>query len=196
MTDNVPTLRLPTTPPPIPPSAPPPAPPGRPPRGPVVAFIVLSVLVVAAIGVLVWILVGRANGTNQAANTPGATDTSAPPASPSQPPPPPGTFTVFTVPPTQQCHGHGGPGKDQQDVDVQVTWATTNATQVWVAPGTTDAASAGVEEIPLSGNQDNFPDPLPVDCNSKSETFTMTLVGADGAHVSRTWTVMIEGRHG
>ena len=193
MTDNVPTLRLPTTPPPIPPSAPPPAPPGRPSRGPMILFIVLSVLVVVAIGFLVWILIGRANATTQAVNTPGATETSAPPSTPSQPPPPPGTFTVFTVPPSQQCKGHG---KDQQDVDAQVTWATTNATQVWVAPGTTDAASAGVEQIPLSGNQDNFPDPLSIDCNSGSETFTMTLVGADGAHVSRTWTVLIDGRHG
>jgi hypothetical protein len=193
MSDNVPTLRLPTTPPPIPPSAPPPAPSGRPSRGPMVVFILLCVLVVAAIGVLVWILVGRANAT--ASNTAGSTQTSAPPATPSQPPSPPGAFTVFTVPLTQQCRGHGGPGKDQQNVDAQVTWATTNATQVWVAPGTSDAASAGVEQIPLSGNQDSFPDPLPVDCTSQSETFTMTLVGADGAHVSRTWTVMIAGRH-
>jgi hypothetical protein len=151
---------------------------------------------VAAIVVLVWVLIGRANASNGVANTPGATDTSAPPASPSQPPPPPGVFTVFTVPPAQDCHKHGGPGKDQQEVDLQVTWATTNATQVWVAPGSTDAQTVGTEQIPLSGNQDAFPTPVPIDCNDTSQTFTMTLVGADGAHVSRTWTVMITGRHG
>jgi hypothetical protein len=194
MSDNAPTLRLPTTPPPTPPSTPPPAPPGRPSRGPLVAFIFLSVLVVAAIVLLAYILIGRANAT--ASKPPGPTETSAPPAAVSQAPPPPGTFTVFTVPQSQQCRGHGGPGKSQQNIDAQVTWATTNATQVWVAPGTSDAESAGVEQIPLSGDQDAFPHPLTINCDNKSMTFTMTLVGADGAHVSRTWTVMIEGRHG
>ena len=194
MSDNAPTLRLPTTPPPAPPSTPPPAPPGRPSRGPLVAFILLSLLVVAAIVFLAYILIGRANATPSA--TPGATQSSAPPVAASQPPSPPGAFTVFTVPQSQQCRGHGGPGKSQQDTSAQVTWATTNATQVWVAPGTSDAASVGGEQVPLSGNQDAFPDPLAVDCDKKSMTFTMTLVGADGAHVSRTWTVMVEGRHG
>ena len=160
-------------------------------------FILLSVLVVLAIGVLVWVLIGRANAGTGAQDTPQASDTSAPPATQSPPPPPPpGVFTVFTVPQSQACRGHGGPGKQQQPVDAQVTWATTNATQVWVAEGTTDAASVGKDQVPLSGNQDAFPDPLPIDCDSGSATFTMTLVGADGAHVSRTWTVLIEGRHG
>jgi hypothetical protein len=162
----------------------------------VVVFILLSVLVVLAIGVLIWVLIGRANASSQAGNTPGASDSSAPPVTPSQPPPPAGVFTVFTVPQSQECRGHGGPGKQQQPVDAQVTWATTNATQVWVAEGTTDAVSVGKDQVPLSGNQDAFPDPLPIDCDSTSATFTITLVGADGAHVSRTWTVLVDGRHG
>jgi hypothetical protein len=162
-----------------------------------IAFILLCVLVVAAIGVLVYVLIGRANATNQALNTPGTTESSAPPAAPVQPPPQPGQFTAFTVPESQQCRGSGpGPGKGGQEVDAQVAWATTNATQVWVAEGTTDAVSTDGEQVPLSGDQDSFPDPLPIDCGSKSATFTMTLVGADGAHVSRTWTVLITGRHG
>jgi hypothetical protein len=193
MSDDTPTLRLATTPPPAPPPPPPAARPEPPSRGPLVAFILLAILVVAAIGVLVWVLMGRANTSAQSANTPTATDTSAAPAAPSQPPSPPGAFSAFTVPSSQQCRGHG---KDQQPVDAQVTWATTNATQVWVSQGTTDAESAGTLQVPLSGDQNSFPDPLSIDCNDRSETFTMTLVGADGAHVSRTWTVMIEGRHG
>ena len=201
MSDNAPTLRLPTTPPP---SSPPPAapgpPPGRPSRGPMVAFILLSILVIAAIGFLIYILIGRANASTQALNTPGATTSSSPPSA-TVPPPPAGLFTVFTVPASQQCGGRGGgpiggPGKGQQQVDAQVTWATSNATQVWVAQGTGDAATAGFEQVPLSGNQDSFPTPLPIDCNQRSMTFTMTLVGANGADVSRTWTVMITGRHG
>ena len=170
---------------------PPPAGPGRPSRGPLVAFILLSILVVSAIGVLVYVLIGRANAT--ALGTPSPIASSERPAAPSQPPPPPGAFTTFTVPPSQQCRGHG---KDQHEVDAQVAWATTDATAVWVAEGTTDAATAGTEQVPLSGNQDSFPTPLPIDCNAQSMTFTLTLVGADEAHVSRTWTVMIVGRHG
>jgi hypothetical protein len=156
-----------------------------------VAFILLSVLVLVAASVLVYVLIGRTSGNTQTQNSPGATTTSAP-AAPSQPPPPPGAFTEFTVPPSQQCRGHGG---DRREVDAQITWATTNATQVWVAEGTTDAQAAGSEQVPLSGDQDAFPTPLPLDCNSRSMTFTMTLVGDDGAHVSRTWTVLIDGRH-
>jgi hypothetical protein len=196
MSDNAPTLRLPTTPPPpAPPSAPPGRPPGRPSRGPMVAFILLSILVVAAIALLVYILIGRANASTQALTTPSATASSAPPAAPA-PPPPSGLFTVFTVPASQDCRGPGGgPGKNRQEVDAQVTWATTNATQVWVATGSGDAAAAGVEQVPLSGNQDSFPTPLAIDCNQRSMTFTMTLVGANGADVSRTWTVMVGGRH-
>jgi hypothetical protein len=190
MSDNVPTLRLPTTPPP---QTPPPAPPGRPSRGPMIAFILLSILVVAAIGVLVYVLIGRADSTTQALGTPGATTSSAPSATPSQPPAPAGLFTVFTTPKIQECRGHGN---DRQGVDAQVTWATTNATQVWVAQGTGDAAAAGVEQVPLSGDQKSFPVPLPLNCDSGSMTFTMTLVGADGADVSKTWTVIISGRHG
>jgi hypothetical protein len=161
-----------------------------------VAFILLSILVIAAIGFLISILVGRANPSPQALSTPGATTSSAPRTA-TPPPPPAGLFTVFTVPTSQQCDGRGGgPGKDRQEVDAQVTWATTNATQVWVAQGTGDAAAAGIEQVPLSGDQSSFPTPLPIDCNQGSMTFTMTLVGANGAHVSRTWTVMITGRHG
>jgi hypothetical protein len=198
MSDNAPTLRLPTTPPPsAPPPGPPGPPPGRPSRGPMVAFVLLSILVIAAIGFLIYILVGRANASTQALDTPSATTSSAPPAAPAPSALPAGLFTVFTVPASQQCRDHeSGPGMGRGQVAAQVTWATTNATQVWVAAGSEDAAAAGGEQVPLSGNQDSFPTPLPIDCNQRSTTFTMTLVGADGVEVSRTWTVMITGRHG
>jgi hypothetical protein len=161
-----------------------------------IAFIVLSVLLVAAVGVFVFVLISRSSdGTAQASNSPSAspapssTQRTTPPA---PPPPPPGVFTTFVVPPSQQCTGRGN---RRQNVDAQVTWATQNATQVWVAPGTGDAVSAGLEQVPLSGDQDSLPSPLAINCNAGSMTFTMTLIGADGAHVSRTWTVMVTDRH-
>jgi hypothetical protein len=198
MSDDAPTKRLPITPPPTPPERP-----ARrerrerPSRAPMIAFIVLLVLLLAAIGVLAYVLVTRGStATAQPSNSPSASP--APVASqPTTPPapPPPGVFTSFVVPPSQQCSGHGN-RRQSQETDAQVTWATTNATQVWVAQGTADAASAGLEQVPLSGNQDSFPTPLPIDCNQRSMTFTMTLIGADGVHVSRTWTVQIERHRG
>jgi hypothetical protein len=195
MSDNAPTMRLPTTPPPAPPPRRRPTPPKRPSRGPMIAFIVLSVVLVAAVVVLVYVLVNRSAAASAPAMNPPSTTASsaAPAAQPPPPPPPAGVFTAFTVPTSQQCRGHGN---GRQPVDAQVTWATTNATQVWFAQGTTDAASAGFERVPLSGNQDSFPTPVPIDCDSRSMTFTMTLVGADGAHVSRTWTVMVASHRG
>lgn len=196
MSDNTPTLRLPAASPPQGSPALPEAPPPRPSRAPQIAFAVLSVVVVAAIGVLVYVLVDRTNSNPPSSTAPAATATIAPPLSPTQPPAAavaPGTFTVFTVPPSQECRGHG---KGRQAADVQVTWETSNATQVWVAPGMADAATVGSQQVPLSGNQDSFSSPLALDCNGRSNTFTMTLIGADGAHASRTWTVLVSDHHG
>jgi hypothetical protein len=190
VSDDTPTLRLPDD---LPPTAamPSPPPPGRPPRSsraPLVAFVIVAVLVVAASGLLAYILVTRGGVSPNAATTPppSATSTTPPPA-----PPPPGQFTSFAAPATQQCNSHG---KGHQSTNVQLSWATTNATQVWVATGTEDAASVGREQVPLSGNQDSFPVPLELTCDSRSSTFTLTLVGDDGGHVSKTWTVVVDRR--
>jgi hypothetical protein len=194
VSDDTPTLRLPEN---LPPTAliPSPAPPGRPPRpsrAPLVAFIIVAVLVVAASGLLVYILISRGGVTPSAATTPPPlTTTSAPPSSPAPPPPSPGVFTSFAAPETQRCDSHG---KGHQNTELQVSWSTTNATEVWIATGTEDAVSAGTEQVPLAGNQDSLPMPLDLDCRSRSTTFTLTLVGDDGGHVSKTWTVTNDRR--
>ena len=193
MSDDTPTLRLPENLPPTP-LTPSPAPPGRPPRpsrAPLVAFIIVAVLVVAASGLLVYILVSRGGLAPSAVTTPPPSTSSATPSSQPPPPPPPGEFTSFAAPETQRCNSHG---KGHQNTDLQVSWSTTDATEVWVAAGTQDAVSAGTEQVPLSGNQDSLPMPLELDCGSRTSTFTLTLVGDDGAHVSKTWTVTTDRR--
>ena len=193
MSDDTPTLRLPEILPPNPPipSTNPSGRPPRPSRAPLVAFIIVAVLVVAASGLLVYILVSRGGVAPSAVTTPPPSTTSATPSSPPPPPPPPGEFTSFAAPETQRCNSHG---KGHQNTDLQVSWSTTDATEVWIAAGTEDAVSAGTEQVPLAGNQDSLPMPLELDCSSRTSTFTLTLVGDDGGHVSKTWTVTNDRR--
>jgi hypothetical protein len=210
MSDDTPTLPLPGSPPPaapptvaaplpplVAPAPPSPrsGPPSRPSRAPLIAFIIVAVLVLVASSFLLYILTTRGLGT------PSSAPTSSTPTAPAQTPPPPvtqapppapaGLFTSFTTPASQQCDKHG---KGRDSVEAQVAWVTQDATQVWVAAGTADAVSAGGQQAPLSGDQDDLETPLVLDCASPSETFTMTLIGSNGAHVSRTWTVELDSR--
>jgi hypothetical protein len=189
LSDDTPTKRLPTTPPPLPPTRP-----RRPSRGPMIAFIVLAVVLVMAMGALAWILVTKTTiGAAAPPSTAPPSASSTPSSTPSDPPAPPqGAFTAFQVPASQQCGGHG---RRHQQTNAQVTWATENSAQVWVAQGSQDALAARGEQVPLSGDQDAFPHPLRLNCDSSSMTFTMTLIGDDGVHVSRTWTIAIVRSH-
>lgn len=190
VSDSTPTKVLPTTPPTAataqigatPAPAGPPEPPARPPRptkpegpsrAPMIAFIVVAVLVFIALAILGTILIGRTGSPSaSASNSASTTPTTA------------GAFTSFSAPSSATCGDHGAPST------LAVTWATTGAKQVWVARGSGDAASSG-EQVPLAGNQSTFKTPLPIDCTGSADVFTMTLVGENGAHVSRTWSVTV-----
>ena len=171
-------------------------------RGPFIAFIVLAVVLVAAVVVLANILISRANapvalptGTPTTSAPSPSNDVSPTPTFTIQPTPvvqPAGSFTTFAAAPTGRCDGRGR--RDQQP-NVQVTWGTLNATQVWVGTGTGDPVGVG-EQVPLAGDQDSFPTPLTLHCNGQAQEFTMTLVGADGGHVSHTWSVTVTRQRG
>jgi hypothetical protein len=199
MTDDAPTLPLPGIRP-----APQPGPPAPRRRGVVAVFVILCVLVVAAIVVLVVVLASRGSVAQPGAlATPSISPTASAPPPPAPtatvPPAPAPTFTSLRAAAMQQdCfrggHGHGGhgPGKHGDDTatpSIRVSWQTANASEVWVAKGPGDAAGARGVKLPTSGDQGDFPSPVTYDCTERSETFTMTLVGADGQHVSRSWTV-------
>jgi hypothetical protein len=155
-----------------------------------VAFIVLGIIVIAAGSVLATILIGRSQ-SHEVASPTNPTVSAIQPSVPPAPPAPPGTFTTLGAPATQQCAGHGR----KSTTDLQVAWAASDATAVWIASGTEDAATSGGQQVPISGNQDSIPTPLELDCTAPSMTFTLTLIGDDGAHVSRTLTVAVVDRH-
>jgi hypothetical protein len=213
MSDDTPTVRFPENPgtpnPGTLPAARPTAPfqrpptrqrPERPSRGPAILFVILAILVVAAIVVLLVILDGRlassgtpAPSTSATAPTPASSAPAARPSASATTAPPPvkaaGAFSTLVVPEAQGgCGRHGAP-------TVMVTWATQNAKSVWIADGGSDAQNAGGVELPLSGSQQNIPDSFTVDCGQRENTFTMTLVGDNGVHVSKTWMIRVDGHH-
>ncbi len=124
-----------------------------------------------------------------------ASPSETPSASPSatQPPAPQGPrFTTFNVPESQHCSA-GGPGVPPTRPIVTVSWATAGTDQAWFVNGTSDAADAQFMQIPLNGNQNDFQNPQEINCSSDKATFTITLVGPDGKHVNKSWTVSLTG---
>ena len=193
------------------PSAPGSPPPRKNARGPLIALIILGVLLVAAVVVVVVILVGRSSGSLSASVTgpvqsPGASDSGTPgpvdvtPTAPANtpkpvtthkaPPPQPtgAAFTTFVVP-KRESGCSGGPDYTGAPPTVKVTWATIRANSAWIVQGTSDAADSQFMQIPLSGNQSDFQNEFDFACGGQSNTYTITLVGQDGKHVSRSWTV-------
>ncbi len=129
--------------------------------------------------------------------TPSASPSSAPSAPPAPPAPPAETgprFKTFSFPASQSCSA-GGPGFPATRPEFKVSWTTAGADEAWFVNGTDDAANSGYMQIPLNGNQSAFPYEQIVDCSDGSNTYTITLVGPDGKHVSKTWTVAITGDH-
>jgi hypothetical protein len=119
--------------------------------------------------------------------TPSAAHTTAPP-----PPPPPQStdpaFTKFVVQSAiNSCSS--GPYYTGTPPTVNVTWATVRTNSVWIVQGTSDAADSGFMQIPVNGNQSNFPYSIDFSCDTPSSTYTITLVGSNGKHVSKSWTV-------
>ena len=127
--------------------------------------------------------------------TPSATPSATPPPPP--PPPPQETgprFKTLNYPSSQSCSA-GGPSFPATRPTFTVSWSTAGADEAWFVNGTDDAANSGYMQIPLNGNQGDFPYEQIVDCSDGSNTYTITLVGPDGKHVSRSWTVTITGDH-
>lgn len=122
--------------------------------------------------------------------TPTPTETQAPP-----PPPPPDTapgFASFSQGQTVSCNTTNPPGYTPPRVSFSYT--AKNASAVWFVLGDGDAADAGAFPMPLSGNQDDVYDgPLEYPCPQASQDYTLTVVGQNGQHVSRTFTVTNTG---
>ena len=130
--------------------------------------------------------------------TPTPTPTADPP-----PPPPPDTspgFASFNLS-TQnvQCQSPpapGGGGVIPPNPQVRFNWTAKNAQAVWFVFGTSDAADAGAFPLPLSGNQDDVyhsANSMEFPCYQAEQKYTITVVGNNGQHVSKTFTVKNTG---
>ena len=177
-------------------------------RLPLVLGILGGVLLLVVVLLLVLLL--RGQGTPQAAGTtspilsttsstsstpttPPVTPTATPSGSHTTAPPPPKqstdpAFTKFVVQSAiNSCSS--GPYYTGTPPIIQVTWATVRTNSVWIIQGTDDAADAQFMQLPVSGNQSNFPYEIDFECGSPSATYTMTIVGSNGKHLSKSWTI-------
>ncbi|MDQ2698401.1 MAG: hypothetical protein M3Y46_06375 [Actinomycetota bacterium] len=162
-------------------------------------FIVLlavgGVLLLAVVAVL-FLLLGRglageptAGQTDSPAPTVSATPspTSTPTGNQADAPPPEDTtprFTSFTAVTEVQCPNSG------DKPEIQFSWSTANAVEVWYTSGHEDAVDGNYMQVPLSGTQDDLTDEHLFECaHRETGDYTLTLVGENGEHVSQYWTV-------
>ncbi len=126
--------------------------------------------------------------------SPSATSTPPPEPEPTQPPQATGPrFSSFSAPASE-----GGCSKGTIDFTppvptLRVSWATKGTDEAWIVMGDSDAADSQFMQIPLNGDQSDFPYPLYFNCSSDSTEYTITLVGPDGEHVNKHWTVTNTG---
>jgi hypothetical protein len=138
-----------------------------------------------------------ATPTKSATPTPTPTPTQTPtPTATAAPPPPPQTgpaFSQFNVKSSQGGCSMGGPGFDPTYPVVQVQWKAVRSDEAWIVTGTSDAVDSGFMQIPLNGDQNDFQYPITLQCNQDATTFTITLLGSNGEHLSKSWTVQNTG---
>jgi len=154
---------------------------------------VLLLVVIA----LVFLLLGRSLGEGEVVASTSPTPTESASASPT--PAPSETqaapvdnsvrFTSFAAPTTVMCDA-GDEDNQPPKPEIQVSWASANAVEAWYSPSNEDAKDDGYMKVPLSGNQNNLTDEHLFPCfHDETADYTITLVGANGQHVSKHWTV-------
>jgi len=186
-------------------------------RGLLIGLIIAGALLVIAIVVLVVFLIGRGSGdpvvagdTNSPtpdtspsasatpSDTPSATPTPEPTQTQDAPPPPPAddhaSFSIFSPTTTVHCE-FAAPNFTPPPIAIQITYRGVKTAQAWFVQGTDDAANSGFMQIPISGDETDFPYEIDFPCYQTSATYTITLVGKDGGHVSKSWTVKNTGDH-
>jgi hypothetical protein len=168
-------------------------------RGLLIGLVIAGVLLLVAIIVLVSFLLGgtpspTVTSTGSPAPlasgqpTPSTTPTSTPSETAAPPQPTGAAFTAFS-PVTEVSCSRGGPDFTPEPPAIRISWQATRTASAWIVQGTSDAADSGFMQIPVSGDESGFPYPLQFPCFQDDTVFTITLVGTDGVHVSKSWTV-------
>lgn len=130
-------------------------------------------------------------------SSPAPTPSQTPSQAPQQPDPPQQetapAFSQFNTKSSQGGCSAGGPGFDATRPTVQVQWKAVRADEAWIVTGTSDAVDSQYMQIPLNGDQNDFQYPVTLECGQDTTTFTITLLGSDGSHLSKSWTVKNTG---
>lgn len=164
----------------------------------VITLIVIGGLLLLAVVALLFLLIGRGLSPQPTVDTspvPGVSPRpSATPTGEAAPvPPQEDTSTRFTLfeAPTEVLCDPGDEDNQPPKPEIMVRWESVNAVEAWYSPSSKDAKDDGYMQVPLSGSQADFTDEHLFPCFDQGPTrdYTITLVGPNGEHVSRTWTV-------
>ena len=175
------------------------------------ALIALSAALLVVLIVVLIVLIGR-DGTPTAATTPSGSATATASASasatagatPSAGPTP----TTTAAPPAQpqlalnsfstttqsvKCDNRTG-----NPIPITFRWVSTNGSAAYFGVNTDDAQTAGMgwDPMPSTGSDANFPDgyrPYTYPCYAPSETYTITVVDTAGHKVSKKVTITNTG---
>jgi hypothetical protein len=157
-----------------------------------ITLIVIGGILLLTVVALLFLLLGRNLGgvdnvgvSTTATPTPSAVSPS-PSATEAQQPVEDTTprFTSFNAVTEVACP------QDGTKPEIQFNWTTAHATQVWYTSGKEDAIDDNYMQVPLNGSQNDLTDEHLFPCNHRSaQTYTVTLLGDDGTHVSQQFTV-------
>jgi hypothetical protein len=131
--------------------------------------------------------------------TPTPTATATPTAAPAPPPDTSPGFASFNRTGTVECQSppsEGGGPVAPPNPQVKFSWSAKNAQSVWFQFGVGDAADAGAYRVPLSGNQDDVygsAGSMEFPCYQAEQKYTLTVVGNNGQHVNKSFTVKNDG---
>ncbi len=191
-------------------------------RGLLITLIVIGAALLIAVVVFVLILLLGDRGGGTALPTPSPTPATSvtPSATPTPTPTPTPTTTsgggsgggsgsgggggttqptgaaFSSFSPVTQVHCEfAAPNFTPPPIPIDVKWSAIRTDSVWFVQGTSDAADSGFMQIPVNGDQGNFPYEIDFPCYQTSAVYTITLVGTDGHHVSKHWTVTNTGDH-
>jgi hypothetical protein len=167
--------------------------PGKRPSPLVITLIVVGGVLLLVVVALLFLLLGRglnSEPTADATPTPSPTATVSPTPTGEAAPPPPAEdttprFTSFDAVTQVQCPNSG------DKPEIQFSWSTANAVEVWYTSGHEDAVDDNYMQVPLSGSQADLTDEHLFPCaHRETSDYTLTLVGTDGSRVHQFWTVV------
>jgi hypothetical protein len=163
---------------------------GKKPNTLIITLSIVGGVLLLAVIALAFLLIGRgtASGDGGQALATSAAPTPTPTVTEAAPPPPPEDtsprFTSFDAVTEVQCP------QDGEKPEIQFSWETAHAVEVWYTSGHEDAVVDNYMQVPLSGSQADLTDEHLFPCNHRgTQDYTVTLVGDNGEHVSEFWTV-------